>query len=566
MTGSLIDNEWFQVVVFFAVLLACVKPLGAYMASVYSGDGNYLGCVECLFAKLTGIDPEEEMSWREYVMAVLTFSFMCFLALYASLRLQGYWGPEISPDLAFNTAVSFVTNTDWQAYSGEKTMTASTQMTALTVESFLSAATGLAIMAAVIRGFTRVQSKTIGNFWADLMRGVLYILLPLSVLLALALAGMGVVQTLAASIDAAWLDPSASDAATQKIALGPAASQVAIKMLGSNGGGFFGANAAHPFENPTPLTNFVETLAILLIPAAQCYTFGRMAKDTRHGWVLLIAMFFLFVPMFLFAAFQEQRGNPLLTPLGVEQTQGNMEGKEVRFGVVNSALWASAATAASSGSTNASMDSLMPLASIVPLAFMQIGEVVFGGVGCGLYSMLIFVIVTVFITGLMVGRTPEYLSKKIEVFDMKMAALTILTPPLCVLLGTALAVSLDVGKDATLNPSAQAFSEILYAFSSASNNNGSAMGGLAANTPFYNVTLGLAMLIGRFGTIVPVLALAGSMAHKNVVPQSVGTLPTTTPTFSLMLIGIIVTSGVLTFIPSLTLGPVAEFFRMAGTL
>ena len=580
-------NGWLQLLLYFAVLFACVKPLGAYMAAVYSGEKTFmspiLGWLERGFYKLSGIDPAQEMDWKQYAIAVIGFSFLGFLGLYALLRLQNILPlnpaafAAMSPDLAFNTAVSFITNTDWQSYSGESTLSNLSQMAGLTVQNFLCAGVGMAALIALIRGFTRKKTNLIGNFWVDLVRGCLYILLPLSLLLALALASQGVVQTFRAGAEAqtlettSFVDPVTKAEMTmtkQPIALGPVASQIAIKQLGTNGGGFFNVNSAHPFENPTPLSNFLELLAILLLPASLCYTFGRMAGDTKQGWVLLAAMTLIFVPMLLFSTIAEQKGNLRLAPFNIEQTAtakqsgGNMEGKETRFGIVNSALWASATTAASNGSTNAALDSFTPLGGLIPLAFIQFGEVIYGGVGSGLYGMLIFVIVTVFIAGLMVGRTPEYLGKKINAFDVKMASLAILAPHLAALIGTALAVTLDIGKAGIGNPGAQGFSEILYAFSSAANNNGSAFAGLNANTPFYNTALGIAMLIGRYAVMIPVLALAGSLAEKNTVPPSAGTLPTTTPLFVLILIGVVVMVGVLTFVPALALGPVAEHFNL----
>ncbi|MDD5585558.1 MAG: potassium-transporting ATPase subunit KdpA [Alphaproteobacteria bacterium] len=571
-------NGWLQLLVYFAVLFACVKPLGAHMARVYSGEKTFLspvfGWLERGFYRLSGINPDQDMDWPRYGTSVIAFSVISFLGLYALLCCQGHLGlnpaalPDIPFDLAFNTAVSYITNTNWQAYAGETAMSLLSEMAGLTVQNFLSPAVGLAVMAAVIRGFARTKTSGIGNFWADMVRGVLYILLPLALLMALALASQGVVQTLRASAEAAWLDPSAETETAQHIATGPAASQVAIKQLGSNGGGFFNVNSAHPFENPTPLSNFLMLLAILLIPAAQCYMFGHMARDTRQGWVLLAAMTLIFVPMLMFSVAQEQAGNPRLKPLGVDQAVtaaqpgGNMEGKETRFGIVNSVLWANATTASSNGSVNAMMDSFTPLGGLVPLVLMQFGEVIYGGVGSGLYGMLVFVIVTVFLAGLMVGRTPEYLGKKIGVFEMKMAALAVLAPHLAALTGTALAVTLAAGKAGAFNPGAQGFSEILYAFTSAANNNGSVMAGLAANTPFYNAALGIAMLIGRYCVILPVLAMAGALAEKNTVPSSAGTLSTTTPLFVVILACVIVMVGVLTFIPTLALGPVAEYFHL----
>lgn len=580
-------NNWAQLALYFVVLLLVVKPLGLYMAKVYSGERTFLSwllaplerfCYACL-----GVDAAEEADWRRYARDMLVFSAVSFLGLYALLRLQGALplNPAamagVSPDLAFNTAASFVSNTDWQAYGGESTMSYLSQMLGLTVQNFLSAGVGMAVLVALIRGFARKNTAMLGNFWADLVRGSVYILLPLSFVLALALASQGVVQSFKPYATATLLEPTVTvDATTkaetpvttQSIALGPVASQVAIKQLGTNGGGFFNANSAHPFENPTPLSNFLEMLAILLIPAALCYTFGAMVGDTRQGWAIFATMTLIFVPLLLVCIASEQAGNPTFTALHIDQTAnalqagGNMEGKETRFGILNSALWASATTAASNGSVNAMHDSFTPLGGLIPLVLMQFGEVIYGGVGSGLYGMVIFVIVAVFIAGLMVGRTPEYLGKKINAFDMKMACIAVLAPHFCVLLGTAIAVLTEAGRAGVQNPYAQGFSEILYAFSSAGNNNGSAFAGLSANTPFYNTALGLAMLFARYWVIIPTLALAGSLAAKNTVPVSAGTLPTHTTLFVCFLASIVVMVGVLTFVPSLALGPVAEHFHL----
>jgi K+-transporting ATPase ATPase A chain len=488
--------------------------------------------------------------------------------------------PAVSIDSAFNTAVSFASNTNWQGYSGEATMSYFTQMLGLTVQNFVSAATGMAVLVALIRGFIRRNTDTIGNFWVDMTRSVLYILLPLSLILAVVLVGQGVVQTFSPYQKVQLLEPvsyveSSFDAAQnivmkkveikeQVIAVGPAASQVAIKQLGTNGGGFFNTNSAHPLENPTPLSNFLEMLAILLIPAAFCYTFGVMVGDTRQGWAVLAAMSFVLITLIFITVFAEQSGNPAFASLGIDQAGGNMEGKETRFGIANSALWAVITTAASNGSVNAMLDSFTPMGGMIPMWLMQLGEVIFGGVGSGLYGMIMFAIVAVFVSGLMIGRTPEYLGKKIEIFEMKMAAVTILIPALLVLGGTALAVMLTVGKTAVLNTGAHGFSEILYALSSAGNNNGSAFAGLSANTPFYNVLLGVIMLVSRYGIILPVLAIAGSLAAKKIVPASSGTLPTHTPLFVLLLIGTVLIVGALTFVPALALGPVVEHLQMLG--
>jgi K+-transporting ATPase ATPase A chain len=572
-----------QLVLYLAVLLLMVKPLGAFMARVYSGQRTFLDPVlrpvERLLYRAAGVRPSDDMDWKTYTLALLIF-ILGFLVVYALQRLQGVLplNPQglgaVSPDLAFNTAASFATNTNWQSYSGESTLSYLTQMLGLTVQNFVSAATGMAVLAALARGFARQSATMIGNFWADLTRGTLYILLPLALLLALLLASQGVVQTLGASQTATLLQPtsdaSGNQVVQQVLAVGPAASQVAIKQLGTNGGGFFNVNSAHPFENPTPLSNFLEVLAILLIPAALCYTFGRMVGDTRQGWAILAAMVVLFVLLLGMVAWAEQQGNPGLARLGVDQTAsplqpgGNMEGKDVRFGIANSALWTTATTAASNGSVNAMHDSLTPLGGLAAMGLMQLGEVIFGGVGSGLYGMLAFVIVAVFVAGLMVGRTPEYLGKKIESYEMKMAALIILIPPILVLGGTALAVVTPAGRAGIFNPGPHGFSEVLYAFSSAGNNNGSAFAGLSANTPFYDVALGIVMLVARYWLIIPVMAMAGSLVAKKRVPVSAGTLPTDRPLFVGWLIGVVVIVGALSFLPALALGPVVEQL-MLGT-
>ena len=582
MNGLLPEMGWLQLALYFVVLFLCVKPLGSYMANVYEGKNTFLHKLfrrlENGFYRLTGIDEAKEMTWQIYALNVIVFSCVSFAGLYALLRLQGTlpFNPAgmtaVSSDLAFNTSASFITNTNWQAYGGESTMSYLSQMLGLTVQNFISAAVGMAVLVALVRGFVRSNSETIGNFWADLVRGTIYILLPLSIIFAVILGSQGVVQTFKPYVEAQLLETSkdaeGKDVKTQIIAVGPAASQIAIKQLGTNGGGFFNVNSAHPLENPTPLSNFLEMLAILLLPASLCYTFGKMVKDTRQGWVLLIAMTVIFVPFLIFGVLQEQAGNPSLATMGIDQlaseTQsgGNMEGKETRFGIANSVLWATATTAASNGSVNSMHDSYTPLGGLVPLVLIQFGEVIYGGVGSGLYGMLVFVLLTVFIAGLMVGRTPEYLGKKIQSFEMKMASFAILIVPFLVLCGTALAVLTDAGKAGILNPGAQGFSEILYAFSSAGNNNGSAFGGLTANTPFYNMALGLCMLFGRFWIIVPVLAIAGSLASKKTTPVSAGTLPTHTPLFVGLLVGVVILVGVLTYVPALALGPVAEHFHM----
>jgi len=573
---------WLQIGLFLFILLLLVKPLGSYMARVYAGErtfvGRIVGPVERLIYRILGLRADDEMDWKTYAVALLLFSLVGLLALYGLQRLQSVLplNPQslgaVDSDTAFNTAASFTTNTNWQSYSGETTMSYLTQMLGLTVQNFLSAAAGMAVLVAVIRGFVRHSTSTLGNFWVDMTRGVLYILLPLSLMLALVLVSQGVVQTLHGSQQVTLLqttDNAGEETMGQQIlALGPVASQEAIKMLGTNGGGIFNVNSSHPFENPTPLTNFLEMLAILLIPAALCYTFGRMVGDTRKGWAILAAMTIIFAACLTVTVWAEQRGNPAITELGVDQTAsalqsgGNMEGKEVRFGVANSALWATATTSASNGSVNSMHDSYTPLGGLMPMWLMQLGEVVYGGVGSGLYGMLAFVIIAVFVAGLMIGRTPEYLGKKIGAYEMKMAALMVLVPVMIVLLGAAIAVSIPAGREAVLNPGAHGFSEVLYAFSSAGNNNGSAFAGLGSNTAFYNIALGLAMLIGRFWLAIPALAIAGSLVDENKVPPSSGTLPTHTPLFIAWLIAVVIIVGALSFLPALSLGPLVEHLML----
>jgi K+-transporting ATPase ATPase A chain len=591
-------NNIIQLLLYFGALLLLAKPLGLYMARVYEGQffvlDRALGPVERLFYRLCGIKPEEEMDWKKYAFALLIFSAAGFLLLYVMQRMQGMLPlnpqkfPAVSPDSSFNTAVSFVTNTNWQGYGGESTMSYLTQMMGLGVQNFVSAAAGMAVLVALIRGFARHSSKTIGNFWVDLTRSTLYILLPLSLIYSLLFVSQGVVQTfseyksvtLTQTIiyDNPKLDDkgqpikdAAGNPVTEKaemkeqaIPLGPAASQIAIKQLGTNGGGFFNVNSAHPFENPTPFSNFLEVLAILLIPAALCITFGKMVGDVRQGWALLAAMFLVLITLTTLCVWSEQSGNQKLTAIGVDQTAGtlqpggNMEGKEARFGIVNSAIWATATTAASNGSVNSMYDSYTPMGGLYPLALIQMGEVIFGGVGSGLYGMLVMALITVFISGLMVGRTPEYLGKKIEMFEIKMVALVVLIVNGLVKVGTAIAVTAKDGVAGIANPGPHGFSEILYALSSCANNNGSAFAGLSANTPFYNSLLGIAMLMGRFWVIIPVLAIAGSLAKKKQVPAGSGTLPTHTPLFVVFLIGVIIIVGSLSFMPSWALGPIAE--------
>lgn len=576
--------SWLQLGFYFLILFALVKPLGSYMAYVYQGERTFLtrvlSPVERFIYRLLGVRADDEMDWKTYAIAMLIFNFAGLVLVYLLQRTQGSLplNPQtlgaVSPDLAFNTAVSFATNTNWQSYSGETTLSYLTQMLGLTVQNFVSAATGMAILMALIRGILRHTARTVGSFWVDLTRGVLYILLPLSLTLSLVLVSQGVVQTFGSNRTVNLLQPTTDSTGQtviqQILAVGPAASQVAIKQLGTNGGGFFNVNSAHPFENPTPLSNFLEMLSILLIPAALCYTFGKMVGDTRQGWALLVTMTLILGLMLGVAVWSEQRGNPALITLGVDQQAsslqagGNMEGKDVRFGIVNSALWATVTTAASNGSVNSMHDSFTPLGGLVPMWMMQLGEVIFGGVGSGLYGMLAFVIIAVFVSGLMVGRTPEYLGKKIEAFEMKMAALIVLIPPILVLVGTAVAVILPAGKLAVLNSGPHGFSEILYAFSSAGNNNGSAFAGLSTNNTFYNIALGLAMLFGRYWLAIPTLAIAGSLVRKKKVPVSAGTLPTHTPLFVIWLIGVIIIVGALSFFPALALGPVVERLMIGG--
>ncbi|MCQ8183640.1 potassium-transporting ATPase subunit KdpA [Methylomonas sp. SURF-1] len=593
-----------QIASYLIALIALAKPLGSYMARVYQdesvGLNRWFAGVERLCYRLSGVDPEQDMRWQQYAWAALAFNLFGLLAVYLLQRFQDVLPlnpqalPAVPPDSAFNTAVSFASNTNWQGYGGESTMSYLTQMLGLSVQNFLSAASGMAVLVALIRGFTRRNAQGIGNFWVDMTRGALYILLPLSFVLALVLVGQGVVQTFnpyqtvntlqAVSYSAPKLDadgtamvdaegkPASETLQTrqQTLALGPAASQIAIKQLGTNGGGFFSVNSAHPFENPTPLSNFLEMLAILLLPAAMCYSFGLMVGDTRQGWAILGAMTLVFVALIFVTVPAEQSGNPALTALGIDQSisaqqaGGNMEGKETRFGIVNSGLWAVATTAASNGSVNSMHDSYTPLGGLAPMWLMQLGEVIFGGVGSGLYGMIVFAIVAVFIAGLMIGRTPEYLGKKIEAYEMKMAAIVILIPPLMVLGGTALSLMLDAGKASIFNPGAHGFSEVLYAWSSAGNNNGSAFAGLSANVPFYNLWLGLAMLFSRYWLMVPVLAIAGSLAAKKTVPVGPGTLPTHTPLFAVLLIVTVLMVGALTFVPALALGPIVEQLQMLG--
>jgi K+-transporting ATPase ATPase A chain len=590
--------SWLQLIVYMIVLMALSKPLGSFMAKVYQGDHTFLNPVmrpiERLVYRLSGVDPAREMDWKVYAIAMMLFNGLGILLVYLLQRVQGFLplNPQgfgaVSPDSSWNTAVSYATNTNWQGYGGETTMSYLSQMLAMTTQNFVSAATGMAVLIAMIRGISRHTTKTIGNFWVDLTRSVLYILLPLAFIWSFALISQWVVQTFSPYKTATLLQPTSYQQAKtdsngnpvkdansnpvmitvpvtqQIIALGPAASQIAIKQLGTNGGGFFNVNSAHPFENPTPLSNFLELLAILMIPASLCYMFGKMVGDTRQGWAILAAMTIIFVALLSVTVRAEQTGNPAIASLGVDTTQsnidpgGNMEGKDVRFGVASSALWATATTAASNGSVDSMHDSYMPLGGMIAMWLIHLGEVIYGGVGSGLYGMLAFVIVAVFVAGLMVGRTPEYLGKKIEAFEMKMASLILLIPVFTALVGTAIGVMTAAGRATIFNPGPHGFSEVLYAFSSASGNNGSAFAGLDVNTPFYNIALGTVMFFARFWLAIPALAIGDSLARKKKVPAGAGTLPTHTPLFIFWLIAVVIIVGALGFLPALALGPIVE--------
>lgn len=592
-----------QIALYLFVLLICVKPLGWYMARVYEnksiGADRIFLPLEKLIYRFCATETKQEMDWKNYLKAMLIFNLLGLFFVYLIQRLQLFLplNPQhfsaVSPELAFNTAVSFATNTNWQAYGGESTMSYVTQMLVLTVQNFLSAATGMSLLIALIRGLKRHEVSNLGNFWVDTVRGTLYILLPLSLLFAIVLASQGVLQnfksyqTVSLLQSTSYQLPSTDSSGQpindedgkqkvetkeitqQLIPMGPAASQIAIKQLGTNGGGFFNVNSAHPFENPNPFTNFLEMLAILLIPAALCYTFGIMVNDKRQGWALLITMVLIFTPLAILTSVAEQSGNPAITQMGVDPTAhnnfypgGNMEGKETRFGIANSALWATATTAASNGSVNAMHDSFTPLGGLIPLWLMHLGEVIFGGVGSGLYGMLMLVIITVFFAGLMVGRTPEYLGKKIEPYEMKMAAVAVLVMPLIVLVFTSIAVVTKAGISSIANPGVHGFTEILYAFTSMGNNNGSAFAGLNVNTPFYNILGGIAMLLSRYWIAIPTLAIAGSLARKKIIPSSSGTLATHTPLFIILLISVIIVLGALSFFPALALGPIVEHLML----
>jgi potassium-transporting ATPase potassium-binding subunit len=593
-------QAWLTIGLFMIVLIAIAYPLAIYIARIADAAAirGVVGGVERLLYRAAGVDPQKDMSWTQYAIALLLFNALGALVVFAVQRLQ-IWLPlnpqafvNVSPDSSFNSAVSFATNTNWQGYAGESTMSYFTQMVALAVQNFFSAATGIAVAFALIRGFARRSAQGIGNFWVDMTRSTIYILLPLSTVLAVVFMSQGVIQNFDAYKQATTVEsltyanpkldadgaplkdaqgnPVTEPATTQSqsLAMGPVASQEAIKMLGTNGGGFFNANSSHPFENPTPLSNFFQMLAMFLIPAALCFVFGRMVGDFRQGWAVLGAMTVIFVFMAVIATWAEQQGNPAIAALGVDQTHtalqagGNMEGKETRFGIVASALFATITTAASCGAINAVHDSFTPLGGLVPMWLIELGEVVFGGVGSGLYGMLIFAIMAVFIAGLMIGRTPEYIGKKIESFQMKMTAIVILVTPFLVLVGAAIAVMTEPGRLGIFNPGSHGFSEILYALSSAANNNGSAFAGLSANTPFYNSLLAVVMWFGRFAFIVPVLAIAGSLAKKKRIEPTAGTLPTHGPLFVALLVGTVVLVGALTYVPALALGPVIEHLQL----
>ncbi|MFZ0912121.1 MAG: potassium-transporting ATPase subunit KdpA [Candidatus Korobacteraceae bacterium] len=592
-------NGWLQIGIFLALILAVTKPMGVFMTRVFNRERTFMDPVlrpiERLIYRLTGVDENHEMRWTEYAFAMLLFSAVSMLLLYLMQRVQGHlpFNPQkfagVTPEhLAFNTAASFTTNTNWQAYSGETTMSYFTQMAGLAFHNFVSAATGIALAIAFIRGIARRQMQTIGNFWVDMVRSYLWVLLPFCVVGALVLVSQGVVQNLKPYDTVKLVEPQqvqhvgadgkpAVDAkgkpvmdtvTTQTIAQGPVASQEIIKEFGTNGGGFFNANSAHPFENPTPFTNLLEMFAIFTIGAGLTYTLGRMAGSQRHGWAVWAAMAILFLVGVTVAYWAEARGNPLLQGVNQQVTAtqpgGNMEGKEVRFGITNSALFATVTTDASCGAINGWHDSFMPLGGMVPLVNIMLSEVIFGGVGSGMYGMLIYVVLTVFIAGLMVGRTPEYLGKKIEAYDVKMAMLVALVFPLVILIFTGISSINGFGTSAISNPGPHGFTQMLYAYVSGAGNNGSAFGGLSANTPWYNTTMGFDMLIGRFLMIIPMLAIAGNLAQKKYVPPSLGTFPVTTPLFTVLLIGVILIVGALTFFPALSLGPILEHLLLAA--
>jgi potassium-transporting ATPase potassium-binding subunit len=558
-------SGWLQIALYFVVLTALVVPLGRFMARVFEGERTFLSPVfrpvEAVLYRAAGVDDRREQHWLTYTVAMLLFNAAGFLLVYALQRFQAVLPlnpagmPAVPPDLAFNTAVSFTSNTNWQNYGGESTMSYLTQMAALTTQNFVSAATGIALAIALVRAFARASGKTVGNFWVDLTRCTLYVLLPVSIMAALFLVWQGVPQNIGAYVDATTLEGT-----TQTLSQGPAASQIAIKQLGTNGGGFWNANSAVPYENPTPLSNFVEVLYILLISAALTHTFGRMVKDERQGWALYAAMSIVFLAGVLITYWAEGAGNPNFAALGLDPS--NMEGKEVRFGLANSSLWAVATTAASNGSVNSMHDSFTPIGGMIPIILIQLGEIIYGGVGSGLYGMLLFVIIAVFVAGLMVGRTPEYLGKKIEAKEVKMAILAIVVLPLCILGFMAVATVTPFGLSSIQDPGPHGFSEIMYLYSSQTGNNGSAFAGFTGNTLWYNTTGGLAMLIGRYFVIIPAMAIAGSLVAKKTVPASAGTFPTTGGLFVGLLVGVILIIGGLTFFPALALGPVVEHLAM----
>jgi len=574
-----------NLIAYLVILIILSIPLGKYMANVFQNKTKYLSIIEKPIYAILGTSDKDEQNWKEYAISLLLFSLFGIVILFIiqiiqnRLPLNPQHLDKLSWDLALNTAISFVANTNWQSYSGETTMSYFTQMAGLAVQNFVSAATGIAVVIALIRGFSRSTTQTIGNFWVDLTKSTLYILLPLSLITSVALISQGVPQNFNQYSTIQLLEPqtisqttdgktTTQQVTTQTLPMGPVASQEAIKMLGTNGGGFFNANSSHPYENPNAISNLIEMLAILIIPAGLCFTFGYMVGDKKQGYTIFITMTIVFILLAILVMNTETHGNPLFNQFNVDQLHsalqsgGNMEGKETRFGIMGSGLFAAVTTAASCGAINAAHDSLLPLGGFVPLFLMQLSEVIYGGVGSGLYGMLIFAILAVFICGLMIGRTPEYLGKKIESFEMKMTALIILIVPMLVLLGTAISVILPAGLAGMSNPSAHGLSEVLYAFTSAANNNGSAFAGLNANTPYYNLMLGIAIFFGRFGVIVPVLAIAGSVASKKKLPVTAGTMPTTGVLFIAILIGIIIIVGALTYVPSLALGPIVEQLQL----
>ena len=562
---------WLQILIFSVVILALTKPIGVWMFRIFEGDRQplprFFGPIERFLCRLCGVDPTEQQDWKQYTLALLLFSVIPLLVTYAIERLQQVLPlnpqnfPPVSPDLAFGTAVSFTTNTNWQAYGGESTMSYLTQMAGLAWHNFISVASGIAVMLAIARGLTyRIEPgapNTIGNFWVDAIRSLVYFLLPISIVMALVLVWQGVIQNFSPYIEATTLE-----GAKQTLAMGPTASQIAIKQIGTNGGGFFNANSAHPFEGGNPLANFIEMVAILAIPAGQTYMYGRMARDQKQGWALFAAMAFFFLIGVTTAYYFETRPNSSTATQGlaVDQSAGNLEGKEVRYGIANSVTWATATTDASNGSVNSMHDSYTPLAGLVPLTNIQLGEVIFGGVGAGMYGMLVFVLLSVFIAGLMVGRTPEYLGKKIEAREVKLAMMYVLIFPLLILYFSGWTAVVPYGLSSLNNAGPHGLSEILYAYSSAAGNNGSAFAGLNANTPWYNITQGLTMLAGRFWMIIPVLAIAGSMVGKKIAPPTLGTFPTDGALFVLLLVGVVAIVGALTFFPALSLGPIVEHF------